>query len=928
MQRAAARTEIPVRGIYVPSQQHMRLIGLIDVGAGDCRSDEGICDGASETALKVHNPFARDLRRLFFFYGPFDRTTNRFHGFYRETITGLAPYPVTVSGIFGMTQVMPDNAPIDLPSRLVPAERPGVTQFPASLEAEVDADLTAYCSCCELSALGFSYSTAGQEAYYWTDLPKLLASICPDNDEDGSCDLLAAGESGAAYEAVSCEDPTLVGDQDAVAFCDPSLARLRDIHQFSEALSLAMDALGASEGGDERALSIYDYLRGQIRFCEDLTADEKQDGMVCVSRTAAQCGLAVFRKVLLTERENLGTLNPGCSDDVSEEGVPCENPGYTLFCRRDLGPGCNYPPEENELLYALQQHGNYFREIAQTLKYEAGALQTDAFFTLYRNGAGDIEREEALSYKQLKLVEAWSTYEELRSYFYTPLATQVMLDWPMTAFAGLGQGWLDLMHNTSQDRLALVMEIADLKRRLLMTAGESDFIFAQDLMHYEYLTQVLMMEVQRRWQQPLGQFRYAGQGPDAFKTGDNILARLNLQRNPLGLHPNQVYFESSDPSLSNWRNYKRIVVSGPPGAGLLPDVEHSVQVAVENLRASLQETGALQEMVEDAKISYEEVVDSLCGPVVAAGSGGDGPITELCEPLSPEEREAAAACIGPDCPYEFVCADGATCGTVTQVLATLGGGTQAEALEDVACRLHTEQIVIDDGGTARMCVRGQVGSLLQEREELRLRRNQVERDIRVLQRRIKAQADYMQFLAKEHAELKNELDTYRKYAEGLAIATEITTAVAESAELVGDGVKDCWVIGGFAVGTGCVGAVAGTALTIAAVIAKWGVLPAIRAGERYNAYRSVLSCSTPRRGDIRRQNMALENLSLDAISLLNQYEQITQLLFNTTSASTTPSSSRNRLPSTTTPVSIASSTTWRTTSVAPPWVTCSCATST
>jgi predicted nucleic acid-binding Zn-ribbon protein len=858
---------IPVRGIYVPSQQHMRLVGLIDAGEEDCRSDEGSCVGASEEAFKVSNPFARHVRRLFFFYGPYERATSRFHGFYRETITGLAPYPVTVSGTFGITQVTPTNDPIELEDAIVPSERKRVAEFPTQLEKEVvDVDLARYCTPCELETLGFK-ETDEADRDYWLDPDELLANICPDTDADGYCDLLEHEEHDPEEEeSAECrEDPK------------ENTRRLRDVHQFSEALGLALDALEAGDDGTERALSIYDFLRGQIRFCEDLTADERQDGMVCVDESAAQCGLAMFRKALLFERDNLAALAPGCSDAEQSEDTTCENPGYTLFCRRDLGSGCNYPPAENELLFLLQRHAAYYRELVQALKYEAGALQTDAFFTLYRNGIGDIEREEALSYKQLKLLEAWNTYEELRSYFFTAVATQVMIEWPMTAFAGLGQGWLDLMHNTAADRLALITDVVDLKRRLLMTAGETDFLFAQDLMHYEYLTQVLMMEVQRRWQQPVGQFRYAGQGPEAFEAGDTILARLNLQRNPLGLHPKQVYFESSDPTLSNWRNYKRAILNGPPGSGLLPDVESAVQVAVENLRASLQETRTLQEMIENAKLSYEDAVDSLCGPVVAMDK-----ITPLCEPLSAEEWNDALSCSGSDCTYQYSCADDEDCTTVTlQYTAEEDDDADSDVTLDAACRLHTEQITIDDGGTERTCVRGQVGSLLQEREVLKLQRDQIERKMHVLQRQIATEVDYISFLGTEHQELKTALQNYRDATEELAIATEIANATADLTRISKDSIKECWMIAGFSVGTGCAAGGLSYAIGTAGVLAKWAALPRIRFLQRWEAYKQQLfEVDANHRQAIKQQQIALENLNLSVVSLLNEYEQVTQLIYN------------------------------------------------
>ena len=178
-------------------------------------------------------------------------------------------------------------------------------------------------------------------------------------------------------------------------------------------------------------------------------------------------------------------------------------------------------------------------------------------------------------------------------------------------------------------------------------------------------------------------------------------------------------------------------------------------------------------------------------------------------------------------------------------------------------------------------MRGQVGSLLQEREELRLRMKQLARNTQVLERRIKAQVDYIAFLGAENTELREAIEEYRNWAEGLAIATEVATALAESGVITAGAAKDCWMVAGLAVGSGCPGAAIGAALRVISFIAKWGALPTIRGAERYNAYQErVFLLEQSNEAELYGQTMALENLGLEAIILLSEYEQLTQLLFN------------------------------------------------
>jgi hypothetical protein len=827
--------EIPVRGIYAPHLGRMRLVGVIELEADYCNSDQGECSQPAQPGeLQAKNPFGRKIRRLFELVGPFDERSHRFHGMYRETISGLGPAPITFDGGFQLDQWRSDETPIpyDKEPPLLAADAESTVQFPATADLVTVLDRPAtdsdpggkiqqYCGAADQLELYDKYfANAGAYASY-------LDSYCaPDSEHSGYCD-------------------TEKGRNEI----------LDSMVRFHDSVKTALDGLGQK---NPDMLTINDFLRGQIVLCsQDPNAEN------CINENEVRCGLALFRRAMLGGWEWVNLQELG----------PVYPRRHTLFCSEaqfQAGEpnGCQLDPSVFPTVISLQEHNRFYKELTQALKYQAGNDLSDAFFVLYRNAAGQLEQYEALTTKQTKLFSAWDTYNALLAEMTSPVSTKVLFEWPMSSFETLGKTWLGQMHSVASDRMDALAEIIDLKRRLLITAEDQDFVFIQHLMQMEYLAQAYLLGLQKAWEEE--SFAYEGQGPEALEQGRAILQKVNDSRNPLGLFPRQIFFENSTLGIDNWKNYRKQILEGPPGAGLLGEVEAAIDGAVANLRGALADEATFDTQILQARHQFEQEVDSLCGEDLPID-----PSEGYCEVLDEDQRELEASCEGEDCLYSYRCEDSA-CDKVVKAFKEATG----EGLSGTACDLSTDEYPLQVGDAPRQCVRGQMGTLLQEREQLRLQREQVLKKVNGLLRQIASQTQYMRDTASQNEDLDAFLIAYNAemllLEEGV-IAAEAAYATAEAAAEA----SDCWVVAGTANGTNCPQKVAKAGAVGSAVTAKFSVVSQMKVaqGASMRLKESVLFFAS-QNAEMRRQKMALDNLTTEVENYVAEYEMLTQSLFN------------------------------------------------
>jgi hypothetical protein len=853
-----AENKIPVRGLYSPQYGRMRLIAAVDIPTSFCRSDSGDCAATPQAnEVRVTNSFGRPIRRVMHFIGPFDEKTFRFHGLYRETIHGLAPAAMTLDGGFQLDQWKSDESPVcDVPPSgagagacyVAPlyATLPAKADFPVDTEiqSQVKRDVATYCRAANMLPLADALVT-----------PEAFASYLGEFCEGGA----ATSDSCTSY----CSD---VG-ADGLCDEDPQHRRrarvLTQMVRLERAVSDALTALD-SNGAGAASLTLNDFLRGKIVLCSDNPGKDEN----CIDENQALCGMALHRRALLTGAVSLAV------PPRYESGVTTNAPiSEALFCgegpTQNVGAKCRLNGARYPSTVALQEHNRFYKQLTEATRYQAANELSDAVFAMYRAANNQLERAQVLSSKQSKLQSALGHFNAMETQMFSPVSTALMFAWPMERFDSHGQLWLQQLHSVLKDRLDVVSSLIDLKRRVLASSSDADFNFVQHFMHMEYLGQAYLMLLQQAWERD--EFAYAGQGPAALDEGQAIVSRVTGDRNPLGLHPSQIFFENANLATSNWKNYRAQILGGAQGAGLLAEVRTAVQGAVVNLKASLQDQATFINQIQAARQQFEQTVDSLCGaPAEALAS-----TTEACEVITDDERKLAMSCSGEKCLSEYLCTD-SSCEHVDRVFKAATG----EALRKSACHLDVPSISITYGQTTRKCMRGQMGDALRQREQLHLQRKQIVGKINALMRQMAYQVDYINQTMSDDEGLLGFLRANHGlmmgYETGIAAADfafSLTSLSANSA--------DCLVILGLANGTDCVGKIVKAGLMTAATIARSAIVDGLTLAKNAAALqKETKMLESQQNAELRRERMVLDNMTTTVENYIAEYETVTNSLFS------------------------------------------------
>ena len=125
----------------------------------------------------------------------------------------------------------------------------------------------------------------------------------------------------------------------------------------------------------------------------------------------------------------------------------------------------------------------------------------EAFHELVARSAALRPDNIALAYKDEQLRHAAGRYDALIATIVGPAAGKTLFSWPAKAFASAGSDWIRLMQTIVADRMGVIAELVDLKRRVFSAADDQAFLFAHHLMQQEFLVQVYLMALQSHWQQ-------------------------------------------------------------------------------------------------------------------------------------------------------------------------------------------------------------------------------------------------------------------------------------------------------------------------------------------------------------------------------------------------------------------------------------------
>ncbi len=804
-----ATNEIPVRGLYSPQYRRMRLISVVDIDPAAKWCRDGSCTlGANEAEqLKVQNVFARAIRRKIEWVGTFDDVTGRFDGIYRETLSGLLPHQVTLQGKFDLVQTQQDAGigfvrKVEEPLLPVGGER--AVPFPnrASLYASHDARLTAACKGVtdagnKLAEALAKFSDKGVFVEYIGGIDQ--SPIFPAVRDVGGRVAEVLGAMGGNISAASLSISDML--RDSIKRCDatPRAPVCVDVKALECGLALHAKALLAGSppsddalrcdrsdsnqcGKNERCVFDVNLRSGRCRVgCDGPVPTACAADQLCTAGGSVEGTGTHFCKPAFGGWVNRGAvvreMTTGAGDKARTQLAP-------VFCDRralETDKAC-LPSAATPNVSALQEYTWFYKSLHETLAYEAGQDVSDAFFLPYRDqyisGAGALNLTAAYREKVRLLKSALTRYDASRKQLFDPVTTQVLVDWPMAQFDTQGKAWLAQMHAVLSDRTQTLYELVDLQRRVLRPEMSRDPLFYNQLFQQEYLAQVYLAALQAHWQGP--QFAYAGEGPKALAQGDQILRKVAQVNNPLGLKPNRAYFENSaatgaqsNVELFRQRASQKLVeLIGTDGrSGLVGLAKADLRQALASKHQLISDLDALKDQLDDELLR-------LCGE--------DRELPKGCAKLGNLDRSLVNECTGDDCAVTFQCEDD-SCKRVSRLFTDKLKTT----LQEAACRADTPRYhvyrnppprvveedadgkPVDGTGTglvdfmheddleSRLCVRGEVGRLLQERASLELSRQDTLGRANDLLRQLSIKAELMSKVGKEYDSLRKFLISHQ-----------------------------------------------------------------------------------------------------------------------------------------------------------------------
>ena len=814
-----ATNEIAIRGLYSPQYRRLRLLSIVKIGGTRQWCRDGSCQALSsdDGQLRVANPFGRDVRRRIEWIGTFDEVTRRFKGYYRETLAGLFPHLVTLQGEFDLRQTQQDpgltfvHGQVNDP--LVPPNTPA-TVFPAPGDV-YNAQVSRVNQLCsgtsargviaadpndlDTARLAFAGKAAFSRYVRALDAPA-GGPVIPSVAELGGGVAQALGTAGTATPV----DALTVADllRDSVQRCPanpvaPYPNFCVDVPALECGLALHTKALLARDPIQDTAATCTSSADCSAGACVYSQADGAGRCRTLCNRaapTACTSNEVCGPDLPVEGQQSVDICMPTSGGWVERAAVARELTGAatgasgqaSLFCdrRRPTADARCESAVDAPNVTAFQEYLWFYKNLHETYAFDAGRDVSDAFFQLYRDayltGANALDLSGAYRDKVALLKSALGHYDDARRQMFSPATALVAIDWPMLSFDGRGLPWLTQMHTVLHDRSEALFELVDLQSRILRQDMRNDSLFYHHVFHQEYLAQVFLAVLQKYWEGP--GFAYAGEGPAAMTKGQKILQRVDEANNPLGLRPDRTYFENnwSSGATSNVQLYRNSAgnklnqLVGPNrSGGLVASAKTALQNALRNERQ-------LVESLTDLRQQLDAELLQMCGP--------DTALPTECSSLENLDRELATQCTGPECPVSFMCED-ARCDTVARVFRdTLNG-----SLEEVSCRADTPVLRIyqnpdpnslpeirtfmsEKDLPSRLCVRGEVGALLQERVSLNLTREETVRKARGLIRQLAIREQLMRKIGSSYDNIIGAVTA----AEGVRTALELMMSVAEA----------------------------------------------------------------------------------------------------------------------------------------------------
>ena len=224
----------------------------------------------------------------------------------------------------------------------------------------------------------------------------------------------------------------------------------------------------------------------------------------------------------------------------------------------------------------------------------------------------------------------------------------------------------------------------------------------------------------------------------------------------MGISPNRVFFENSNPGRNNWQNYRDQLVGADGGGGILGDARASVDDAVLELKSSLSDIDTLEERLLESRFELVDRLDELCGD---PNVDPERYCTEQLNNFDLETWTDLRDCVGQgggnDCPVEleYVCS-GDSDGDCAEIQEAFARGTappagETDSIYGSYCVLPTNaearQVLV--GGELRPCIGGEMGTAFQEQATVDLQRRMVLLKVRRLMAQLSSTATYLEQVA-------------------------------------------------------------------------------------------------------------------------------------------------------------------------------------
>jgi hypothetical protein len=545
---------------------------------------------------------------------------------------------------------------------------------------------------------------------------------------------------------------------------------------FSEGISNAILRLG-NQNVSSATSTIHDFLRGDKTLC----GGNASGALSCVDSNSMRCGIAMYKKALLSGWQ--GTLLP-----LPETGVKNE-----LFCRKTTQfENCF---STDIALSSYQEHNRFFTELLSGIIFEQNGLISDAFFDVFKSGSSlGIERRQALFRKRDKFIQALAQFYSAEELMVETSSAKLFYEWPMSYFRTNGKELLDQFQTEILDGIDTLIETIAIKRKeFVFTNKEEDFVFANHVIQNQFLVQIYLMQMQKKWEG--NSFNYSGYAYDWYKKVKSLSVQLDPEKNSLGFSKDKVYFEGVSPNEKHWKFYRKLLVEGPPGAGFIDKAKVSFDNALE--QSTLADQQAFTSSLLEEQQAIEEELYGLCGEDTAfrlncranRSSGtctGDGCTAMQCFSGGSETclnpMKSFQDTNGDSCPYynqEF--------NTVFRVPAGNPNGRRCGAGGEMA------QYLIQ---------------LLQLAEE---RDNIIQRFNSFKQRTAKIYQSYKDTIAAQSSQNTEQI----KFERAIKSMEITATTISETTETIRDATQaaDCMIVAGLAFGTNCAGKAIATTLS-------------------------------------------------------------------------------------------------------------------